>query len=126
MILQKELVFRGRRDSEKTLSALFDSGASYSCINPHHVEDDFSPLIELPEPYELETAQESNFMKVTHVVRLEFMLNDLRMSDEFLVLPNLSEDVLIGAYTMQKWKIKLDFENDEIITNPKAARLMLK
>ncbi|HEY0548725.1 MAG TPA: hypothetical protein VGF13_03930, partial [Verrucomicrobiae bacterium] len=59
-------------------------------------------------------------------VRLEFYLNDLRLTDEFLVVPNLSEEVIIGATTMQKWKIKLDFEHEQIITDPRAARLILK
>lgn len=127
MILEQNLRFIGTdNDKAKQLNALFDSGASYSCINPKHIEDGFTTLIQLGRPYELETASENAFMRVTHVVRLDFVLNDINMSDEFLVLPNLSEDVIIGAYTMQKWKIKLDFELDAIITNPKVARLKLK
>ena len=124
MILEKKLMYRSVNQS-KELNTLFDSGANYSCIHPRNVEG-FATLIPLPEPAELETAQDGTFLHVTDVVRLAFTLNDISMSDEFLVIPSLSEDAIIGAYTMQKWKIKLDFENDEIITNARAARLRLK
>ena len=56
----------------------------------------------------------------------EFYINDIRMSDEFMVVPNLSEEAIIGATTMQKWRIKLDFEHDKAHVDPKMARLQLK
>jgi Aspartyl protease len=124
MILERKLPFEGT-DDVKELNALFDSGASYSCVNIRHVENDFATFIKLRRPYQVETAQEKTYMEITHLVHLDFELDNIRMSDDFLVVRNVSEDVIIGAYTMQKWKIKLDFENDVIITNPKVARLRL-
>jgi hypothetical protein len=56
---------------------------------------------------------------------LDFYVNGLRMTDEFMVVPNLSESVIIGATTLQKWKIKLDFEHDTIIIDPRVAKLKL-
>lgn len=47
------------------------------------------------------------------------------ISDEFLVIPGLSEEAIIGAATMQKWRIKLDFENVRVIVDPKVAKLQL-
>jgi hypothetical protein len=44
----------------------------------------------------------------------------------FLVIDNISEDVILGANTLQKWRIKLDFEHDTIIVNPKVAKAILK
>ena len=124
MILERKLLFEGT-DDVKELNALFDSGASYSCVNTRHVENNFATFIKLRRPYQVETAQEKTYMEITHLVHLDFELDNIRMSDDFLVVQNLSEEVIIGAYTMQKWKIKLDFENDVIITNPKVARLRL-
>jgi hypothetical protein len=46
-------------------------------------------------------------------------------SDEFLVVPGLSEEVLIGVTTMRKWRIRLDFENDNVIIDPKVAKPIL-
>ena len=41
----------------------------------------------------------------------------------FLVVPNLSEELIIGADFLQRWKIKLDPER--IIIDPKALKLKL-
>ena len=42
-------------------------------------------------------------------MRLDFEINDVRLSDEFMVVPYLSEEVIIGVTTMQKWRIKLHY-----------------
>lgn len=52
-------------------------------------------------------------------------MDDVLLSDEFLVIPNLNEEVIIGAAPMQKWLIKLDFEHDKAIVHPKVAKLQL-
>jgi len=49
----------------------------------------------------------------------------LNVSDEFLVVPTLSEEIIIGAATMQKWRIKLDFEHDTVWVYPKVAKMQL-
>ncbi len=59
-------------------------------------------------------------------MRLDFEVNEINLSDEFMVVPRLSEEVIIGATTMQKWRIKLDFEHDAVIIEPKVAKLILK
>ena len=124
MILTKTMHFEGSKGVAE-LTALFDSGATYSCIRP-----DLVPALEearpLPRVMNVETASTGHYLRIEQVVRLEFYLNDLRLTDEFLVVPNLSEEVIIGATTMQKWKIKLDFEHEAIVTDPRAARMILK
>ena len=46
-------------------------------------------------------AAEGHYIEVSQGVRLDFYLNDnVLLSDEFLVVPGLSEDVIIGAATM--------------------------
>lgn len=59
-------------------------------------------------------------------MRADFYHNDIRLSDEFMVVPGLSEEAIIGVNTLQKWRIKLDFEHDTIIIDPKVAKLILK
>lgn len=73
----------------------------------------------------LATASEHVFMEINNSTRLDFYKDDIRLSDEFLVEPGLSEDVVIGATTMQKWRIKLDFEHDTVVIDPKVAKLIL-
>ncbi|MGE9312806.1 hypothetical protein ACLOAU_14245 [Niabella sp. CJ426] len=40
------------------------------------------------------------FIEVKYAVRLDFYINDVLLSDEFLVVPNLSEEAIIGAATL--------------------------
>ncbi|MGH9801102.1 MAG: retropepsin-like aspartic protease [Blastocatellia bacterium] len=122
-MLERTITFRGSK-GKADLQTLFDIGATYSCIRPDVVEK-LAPTNLLPEPLPVETAAEGNYVHIESTSRLEFTLDGMRLSDEFMVVPGLSEQAIIGATTMQKWKIKLDFEHDEIITDPRAAKLKL-
>ena len=48
------------------------------------------------------------------------------MFDEFMLISGLSEDVILGANTLQKWRIKLDFEHDAVLVDPKVVKAILK
>jgi hypothetical protein len=54
-----------------------------------------------------------------------FHLDGYRFSDEFMVIPGLSEQLIVGAKTMQAWRFKLDFEAGEVIIDPRVTRLRL-
>jgi len=123
MIIERTLEFRGSK-GRANLMALFDSGATYSCVNANDV-DGLANREPLPDPLDVETASDGNFIRIVDRVGLYFYIDGLRMTDEFMVVPNLSESVIIGATTMQKWKIKLDFEHDTIILDPRVAKLKL-
>jgi len=110
---------------EKTAYAYFDSGASFSCLNPDFLEQLEIP-VKMHKPMEIATAAEGSYLKISHAVRLDFYYNDIRLSDEFMVIPSLSEEVIIGVNTLQKWRIKLDFEHDTVIVDPKVAKAILK
>jgi hypothetical protein len=71
------------------------------------------------------TASEGHFVEVKGAVRLDFYINYILLSDEFLVVPSLSEEAIIGAATLQKWRIKLNFETDNVEVDPKFAKLQL-
>lgn len=122
-IIRLLLRFEGSK-GEKILYALFDSGANLSCINEEFARSiaNFEPFL---HPRRLATASEHHFIEITHAVRSDFFIDDIQLSDEFLVVPALSEEVVIGAATMQKWRIKLDFETDQVIVDPKVAKLQL-
>ena len=79
----------------------------------------------LPEPIEFETAKEGEKVEAKEHLSLIFYLNGYRFSDEFMVLPELSEELIIGAKTMQAWRFKLDFEHEEVIIDPRVTRIRL-
>ena len=124
MIIKLPVRFEGSR-GVKTLYSLFDPGATFSCIHPEHVAS-IGHIEKLFRPLEIATADAGRFMKITERISTDFYINDIRMSDEFMVVPSLSEEAIIGVTTMQKWRIKLDFEHDTVIIDPKIAKAILK
>lgn len=122
-ILKHPLLFVGSK-GEKTLYTLFDSGANLSCINPEFV-DELTEAQSLGRIRRIATASEGHYIEVKEVVRLDFYIDDILLSDEFLVVPGLSEEIIIGAATLQKWRIKLNFEDDRVEVDPKVAKMQL-
>ena len=123
-IIKLPLLFEGSQ-GEKNIYTLFDTGATFSCINPDMVEGLGTPE-KLYRPMEVATAAVGHYLRVTHRVAVDFYINDVRLSDEFYLIPGLSEDAILGVNTFQKWRIKLDFEHDTVHVDPKVAKAMLK
>jgi len=123
-IIKLPLLFRGSKN-DKYIYTLFDSGANYSFLR-RDIAEQLEPLITLREPLRLATADSNNFMQVNFRTAVNFSVsNDVELSDEFLVLEDLSEEAVIGALTMQKWKMKLDFEHDRVEVDPRMAKMQI-
>lgn len=123
-IIRIPLRFAGSK-GEKMVYALFDSGATYSCLNTDIANEIETPA-KLYEPMEIATASSSHFVLIEEAMRADFYHEDIRLSDEFMVVPGLSEEAIIGVNTLQKWRIKLDVEHDKVIIHPKVAEYILK
>jgi hypothetical protein len=115
----------GSRGRTSTV-CLFDSGASYSVIRRATAER-IANLQPLPEPFVFETAAAGEFVTAEFGVILEFFLEDAPrcFTDSFMVLDTLSEELIIGATTMQKWRIKLDFAEEKVLYDGRVQRLRL-
>ncbi len=124
MIIKIPVRFEGTK-SEKILYTLFDSGATFSYIHLDYAEEIAEPQ-KMLTPLEVATASQGAFLRIEERITPDFYIDDIRMSDEFAVVPNLSEDAIIGVTTLQKWRIKLDFEHDTVIIDPKIAKAILK
>lgn len=122
-VIKLPLLFVGTK-GEKHLYTLFDSGANLSCIDKSHLSNLEVP-INLGRVRRLATASEGHYIEINERVTLDFYIDDILLSDEFLVVPSLSEEAIIGAATLQKWRIKLDFEHDKVLVDPKVAKLQL-
>jgi predicted aspartyl protease len=124
MIIKVPVLYEGSL-GDATLISLFDTGSTYSLIREDEAEL-LGRFEELPNPKEFETASAGHFVKVTQRVSLDFTIDDIVLSDEFLVVPTLSEQAIIGVTTMQKWRIKLNFDTDKVEVDPKVAKFILK
>ena len=122
-VIQKTIKLAGSLGSKEEL-ALFDSGATYSCISPELARI-LDVVTHIPEPMVFGTAKNGEQLIATERVSLNFYLEGYRFSDEFMLIPDLSERVIIGAATLQKWRMKLDFEADEVIIDPRVTKLRL-
>ena len=107
--------------------ALFDTGASMSFIK-RSLAQKLGLIDKLPEPLEFETAKSGEYITAKERVTLDFWIDGDRMSDEFLVLPDeiMSEDVIIGAKTMQAWRLVIDMEKEKVYSTRKVKKHMLK
>ena len=121
--IEKRIRLVGSKGSTEEL-ILFDSGATYSVIRPD-VAEKLGIVESLPEPMDFGTAEGTRTLRAEQAVRLNFHLNGYRFSDEFMLISGLSEPAIIGAATLQKWRMKLDFENDDVIIDPRVTKLRL-
>lgn len=120
--MRKKIRLEGSKGQHQT-NGLFDSGTSYSFIRLD-VAERLGILEPLPKPRQFRTAKQGATVTVTERVTLDFVIDGYRFSDEFLILDDLDEDVIIGAATMQKWRMKLDMEREDVIIDPSVTRLV--
>jgi hypothetical protein len=122
-VIQKLIRLVGSKGGQEEV-AIFDSGSTYSCIQPELAEK-LEIIVPLPESMDFGTAKEGETLTATERVSLNFYLDGYRFSDEFMLIPGLSEAVIIGAKTLQGWRMKLDFEADTVIIDPRVTHLRL-
>ncbi len=124
-LISKPIILAGSL-GRREVTALFDSGASYSCVN-RRLAEEIAHLEPLAEPMEFETAERGSVVTAEYAVRADFFFTDTprRFTDELVVIEELSEELIIGAATMQKWKIVLDFETEEVLYDKRMHRLRI-
>ena len=109
---------------ERRLQVLFDTGASVSFVRRDVVEK-MATVVKLPFPETYTLGDGVGRLRVNETVVLHVFINGVRTSDNFIVAPRLSDEVIIGATTLQKWRIKLDLENEKVIVDKRMSRLLL-
>jgi predicted aspartyl protease len=122
-MIYKEIELVGTKGRIKKL-ALFDTGSTYSLIRKD-IAENVETLLKLTKPIEMQTAKEKEVITATHRVAIDFYINGYRFDDLFIVAENLTEEVIIGLGTLQKWHMKLDIENKEVIIDPRATRIIV-
>ena len=123
MIIKIPVRYEGP-NGDKVLHTLFDSGSLYSCIHPDHVND-LGEAAKFRTPIEVETAAAGSDLFINERMAVDFFIQDIHLTDEFMVVPGMTEDAIIGALTMQKWRLKLDVEHDIVVIDPRVARAIL-
>jgi hypothetical protein len=121
-VITKDIEIAGDKGRRK-IHTLFDSGATYSFIRKT-IAEEIATLLKYPAPKVFTLGNKSQ-MEATHRTAFEIIIDGLTISDEVVVADELAEDFIIGASTMQKWRIKLDMEKEEVIIDPNVTELKL-
>jgi hypothetical protein len=118
-VITKTLEVAGDKGESK-IKALFDTGSSVSFIKKS-VIDKLGSVIRLIKP-EAFTLGNSSSLIVTEGTILQININGNSLTDIVYVTEKIPDDLIIGASTMQKFKLKLDLEKDEVIIDPEVMK----
>jgi len=102
-VIKLPLLFAGSK-GEKNLYTSFDNRATFSYIHPDSIKGIETP-IRLGRSRQLYRVNEDRYIEITEAVVLDFYINGVLLSDEFLLVPGLSDEVIIGNATLRKWRI---------------------
>ncbi len=106
----------------KTFSALIDPNAEWSLIRRDEAIHIAPPTtLAIPITVKLDKIT----IQIDEAMVSEVKLNGHRMYGTFIIVPKLTEELIIGADFLQSWKIKLDQETEEIVIDPSALQLQL-
>ena len=122
-LIAKRLRVAGDK-GQRRLQVLFDTGASVSFIRSD-VVDKLATTLKLPSPEVYTLGDGVGKLRISETAVLYVYIDGVRISDNFIVSPRLADPVIVGANTLQKWRVKLDMENERVIIDKKMARLLL-
>ena len=122
-LIVKKLKVAGDK-GERRVQVLFDSGAGASFIR-RDVAERIATTLKLPSPKTFTLGDGVGRLRVNETAILYLYIEGVEISDNFIVAPRLADEVIMGANTMQKWRIKLDLEDKRVIIDKRMARLLL-
>jgi len=109
---------------KRRVQVLFDTGASASFIR-RDIAQSLTTILKLPSPEVYTLGDGVGRLRATETAVLYVTIKGIRISDNFIVVPRLSDEIIIGANTLQKWRVKLDLENEDVLIDRRVARLLL-
>ncbi len=92
--------------------AVFDSGSFFTILRENMVPEG-AVIVKRKSPKEFNTAAAGGRLTVTGEIPIVMTIGDKVIEDLVLLSPNLSQEMLIGAGTMQKWDITIENKKGE-------------
>ncbi|MFQ5770975.1 MAG: retropepsin-like aspartic protease [bacterium] len=120
-LIIKQLILEGDK-GKKEIAALFDTGASASFIR-RDVAKNLATIVRLPKSWRFVQGDGKNEIIIQESIMVHLTINDVTVFQQIFVANELSEELIIGADTMQHWKIRLDPENEDVIIDKKVTEL---
>jgi hypothetical protein len=122
-LIAKRLQVSGDK-GHKRVEVLFDTGASASFVR-RDIAESLATILKLPVPEVYTLGDGVGRLRAAETAVLYVLLKGVRVSDNFIVVPRLSDEIIMGANTLQKWRIKLDLENEDVLVDRRVSRLLL-
>ncbi len=120
-LIYKNLKLQGHQ-GRRIVNTLFDTGAS-QCFVRKNIAQEIAALSKAPVEMRFETA--TGIMETDELIFAQVRINGHQLFGTFIVVPELSEELILGADFFQRWKITLDPENEEIAIDPNALKMKL-
>ncbi len=114
-VIIKELTVQGHR-GEAVVKAFFDSGSGVSLLR-RDIADRVGTA-PLPTSRFFGLADGDRRLEAREVSTLDVTIKGVTLFYTFYVTDRLSDDMIIGADMLQRWKIKLDPENEDVEIDP--------
>jgi len=122
-LIIKDIELIGDKGKRK-LEALFDTGASRSFIK-RRIAKEIATVIKLPHLYTFTLGDGAGKIESQEEVVLDMKIKGYSLLAHFIVIDRLARDFIVGADTLQIWKIKLDPENEDVLIDKKALEMIL-
>jgi predicted aspartyl protease len=120
-LIIKNYTVTGDKDSA-TVQALLDTGAGASFLR-RDIAERVGTIAPIAQPQRLTMADGKETLTVDETVNLNVTMEGVSLFFTFLVIEELGEEMIIGADMMQRWKIRLDPEQEAVSIDPLALRL---
>ena len=107
-----------------TVQALYDTRASASFLR-REIAERIATVSALPSAHRFTLGDGKNVLRVQEAVNLDITIDEVIVFFNVLVVDELGEEMIIGADMLQRWKIRLDPEQEEGYIDPRVTRLRL-
>jgi hypothetical protein len=107
-----------------TVQALYDTRASASFLR-REIAERIATVSALPSAHRFTLGDGKDVLRVQEAVNLDITIDEVIVFFNVLVVDELGEEMIIGADMLQRWKIRLDPEQEEGYIDPRVTRLRL-
>ena len=123
-IIVKKLEIIGDK-GRSTAQSLFDSGASDSVIRKD-IAERVASFLKLSEPVNVILGDGKSVMTSEYFTGISFVLKECTFpAQRVLIVDELDDELILGVDALQRWKFKLDFENEDVLFDRSILKVKL-
>ena len=120
-LIIKEYTVTGNRGSD-LVRALYDTGAGSSFVR-RDIAEPLGDIVSTPRSIQFMMANAQETLTVNQVITLDIDVEGTPLVYTFYIADDLAEELIIGADMMQKFKISLDLDSENVEVDPRALYL---